>query len=271
MAEEKTAKAAEKAKPLTLAQKFVELRKAIPRLQQKQYSDGVKYKFIKIYDIYEYLTPAMNDFGVNFDIVAENATRHAENGDPIYYHTYTQQTRNGSRIVWVYEADLTFRWTNADDPADMQEVTLHALGTNDGGPDKAKGSAWTYCAKYLLFEKFGVDQGEDDPDMDDHGSDAPTQGQNRGTAPQSGGGRNTLPTGRNGQNGRAEGPRPLSDAQLTRMYNKGENAGYTRGEIDEWIANRYKVQDPHNLTREQYDEACNILDNTARQGGTDNA
>ena len=42
--------------------------------------------------------------------------------------------QRGSLIVWVYEADLTIRWTNADDPEDVLEVTLHAIGTNDGGP-----------------------------------------------------------------------------------------------------------------------------------------
>ena len=200
MAETK-AKAEERAK-LTLQQKFVKLREAVPAIVQKQHSDGVKYKFAKIFDVYELLTPAMNAFGVNFDIVGEKATRHDANGDALYYHTYTQQTRNGSRIVWVYEADLTIRWTNADDPADTLEVTLHAIGTNDGGPDKAKGSAWTYCLKYYLFEKFGIDQGEDDPDMSDHGSDAPTTGQNRGTAPQNGGGgRNTQQGGKTARTG----------------------------------------------------------------------
>lgn len=152
------------------------------------------------------------------------------------------------------------------------EVTLHAIGTNDGGPDKAKGSAWTYCLKYYLFEKFGIDQGEDDPDINDHGNDAPATGDNRGTAPRNGGGgRNTQQGGRNGQNGRTDAPRALSEAQLSRMYRKGEGAGYNQAQIDKWIADRYKVQDPHNLTREQYDDACNILDNTAKQGGTDNA
>ena len=148
-----TAAAAAKAqedprKILTLEQKFVELRKAVPAIVQKQHSDGVKYKFAKIFDVYELLAPAMNTFGVNFDVVAETATNHKENGDPLYYSSFQQQTRNGPRTVWVYEADITIRWTNADNPDEKQEVTLHALGTNDGGPDKAKGSAWTYCLKY---------------------------------------------------------------------------------------------------------------------------
>ena len=64
----------------------------------------------------------MNEFGVNFDIVGEQATRHSENGDPIYYSNFTQHTRNGDRIVWVYEADLTIRWTNADNPARLWKL-----------------------------------------------------------------------------------------------------------------------------------------------------
>ena len=89
--------------PLTLQQKFIKLREAVPSITQKAHSDGVKYKFAKIFDVYQLLTPAMNEFGVNFDIVGEQATRHSENGDPIYYSNFTQHTRNGDRIVWVDE------------------------------------------------------------------------------------------------------------------------------------------------------------------------
>lgn len=102
-----TEKAEKPKAPLTLQQKFVELRKAVPAITQKQHSDGVKYKFAKIFDVYELLTPAMNEHGVNFDIIAEKATRHAENGDPVYYSSFTQHTRSGDRLVWVYEADMT--------------------------------------------------------------------------------------------------------------------------------------------------------------------
>ena len=175
----------------------------------------------------------MNEFGVNFDIVGEQATRHSENGDPIYYSNFTQHTRNGDRIVWVYEADLTIRWTNADNPDETLEVTLHAIGTNDGGPDKAKGSAWTYCLKYYLFEKFGIDQGDDDPDMSDHSSEPPQQSQKQHTGAQNGNRQgNTQPQAQNGQTGRSGAARPLSDAQLSRLYRKGEDAGYSQQSIN---------------------------------------
>lgn len=261
-------------KPITamsLQEKFVKLREAVPAIVQRQHSDGVKYKFAKIFDVYELLTPAMNAYGVNFDIVGETATRHDGNGDALYYHTYQQQTRNGARIVWVYEADLTIRWTNAHNPEDTLEVTLHAIGTNDGGPDKAKGSAWTYCLKYYLFEKFGIDQGDDDPDMADHGTEPPPATAQRPTAPQSSaGGRNTQPPPQQPQNGQTGAQRPLSDAQLSRMYRKGEDAGIAQQQIDARIAQQYGKQDPHMLTRAQYDEICNSLDAAKRQGGTAN-
>ena len=262
MAEEIKKQADEKqAKPLTLQQKFVKLREAIPAITQKSHSDGVKYKFAKIFDVYELLTPAMNQYGVNFDIVEEVATRHDANGDALYYHSYTQQTRSGSRTVWVYEADLTVRWTNADNPADKQEVTLHAIGTNDGGPDKAKGSAWTYCLKYYLFEKFGIDQGEDDPDMSDRTNDGAGAPQNRGTAP------------RNGASGKTTAFPAQNDAQAATLYDKGGAAGYTRAMIDDWLGKRYGQTDPRRLTPAQCAEACAILDEAAeaKRGGHENA
>ena len=255
---------------MSLQEKFVKLREAVPSITQKQHSDGVKYKFAKIFDVYELLTPAMNKYGVNFDIVGETATRHAENGDLVYYSSFVQHTRNGDRVVWVYEADLTLRWTNADDPEDKLEVTLHAIGTNDGGPDKAKGSAWTYCLKYYLFEKFGIDQGDDDPDMQDHTSEGRQQAPQTPTQPQSGAqGRNTQPAPHNAQNGHTGASRPLSDAQLSRMYRKGEDAGLNQQQVNARILQKYGQQDPHNLTRQQYDEICTALDN-AKQGGTAN-
>lgn len=257
---------------LSLQKKFVKLRKAIPAIVKRQHSDDVKYKFAKIYDVYELLTPAMNKYGVNLDIVGEKATMHRENGDPVYYTSYTLHTRSGERVVWVYEADLTIRWTNADNPKDTLEVTLHAIGTSDGGPDKAKGSAWTYCLKYYLFEKFGIDQGDDDPDMSDYSSGTPFKPQNQGTEPQNAvRGRNTQSASQNGQSGHTGALKPLSDAQLSRMYRKGKDAGYTQEAINEWIIQKYGQQDPHNLTRAQYDEICKSLDAQTKQGGTVNA
>lgn len=57
------------------------MRKACPGIVKKQHSDGVSYKYAKIYDVWEKITPIMNELGVDFDVISEQATRHAENGD----------------------------------------------------------------------------------------------------------------------------------------------------------------------------------------------
>lgn len=264
----KAAATAKDPKSMNLAQKFVELRRACPEIVKKKHSDGVKYTFAKIFDVYELLAPAMNEWGVDWDIVSEEATRHYENGDPMFFSTYIQHTRNGDRVVWVYEADLTLRWVNVDNPDETQNITLHALGTNDGGPDKAKGSAWTYCLKYYLFEKFNIDQGEDDPDNNDHGSDAPQNG--RQSSGNNNGGTNT----RTGANTSQKGSqRTLSDAQMNRLYKKAEACKMSKEATDKRIREKYKLENPAAMTREQYDEICASLDNFAQQnqGGQENA
>ena len=62
MAETKKTEAAAAAAPpeaacLTLRQKLVEMRKACPEIVKKQHSDGVSYKYAKIYDVWEKITP----------------------------------------------------------------------------------------------------------------------------------------------------------------------------------------------------------------------
>ena len=66
MAETKKTEAAAAAAPpeaacLTLRQKLVEMRKACPEIVKKQHSDGVSYKYAKIYDVWEKITPIMNE------------------------------------------------------------------------------------------------------------------------------------------------------------------------------------------------------------------
>lgn len=263
-AEEKKAPAPAKkdTKSMNLAQKFVELRRACPEIIKKQHSDGVKYKFAKIFDVYELLAPAMNEWGVDWDIVKEVATRHHENGDAKFYDSYIQHTRNGDRVVWMYEADITLRWINVDNTEETQEITLHALGTNDGGPDKAKGSAWTYCLKYYLFEKFNIDQGEDDPDNNDHGSDAtPAAPYGYQNAPKQQG----QPRQQSAQNGTQNAPRSagLSEAQINRLYKKAEACGMSKEATDKRIREKYNKDNPAALTRDQYDEICGSLDAAA--------
>ena len=148
----------EETKQLSLQQKVARIRERIPALVKKTYSQEVNYDFVKIDDVYRYLAPAMNDYQVNLEVVSETATRKDELGNSIFVQ-YVAQSQ-----MWMYEADLTLRWINAEDPQEADTVTIHAIGSHEF-PDKAKGSAWTYALKYYLLNKFCIDQGGEDPDM----------------------------------------------------------------------------------------------------------
>lgn len=235
---------------LTLRQKLVEMRKACPEIVKKQHSDGVSYKYAKIYDVWEKITPIMNDLGVDFDVIREEATKRSENGDPVYWITMQTKTRNGDKLMFLYEADITIRWTNLDNDEETIEATIHALGWNDD-PAKAKGAAHTYALKYYLFEKFTIDQGEDDPDNSDfsaQGKGSSGSGAKQGQ-----------------QRQQSQGSGRLSDAQLGRLYKKAEAAGMTKERTNARIADKYGKQDPALLTRQEYDDICASLDSAAAQ------
>ena len=228
------------ARCLTLRQKLVEMRKACPEIVKKKHSEGVKYKYAKIYDVWEKITPIMNELGVDFEV-----------GDPVYWITMQTKTYNGDKLMFLYEADLTIRWINLDNDDETLEAVVHALGWNDD-PAKAKGAAHTYALKYYLFEKFSIDQGEDDPDNSDFGA------QSKGPGGGSGG-------SRQGQQRQGQSSGRLSEAQLSRLYKKAEAAGMTKERTIARILEKYKKQDPATLTRQEYDEICNSLDAAAAQ------
>lgn len=244
---------------LTLRQKLVEMRKACPEIIQQKHSDGVSYKYAKIYDVWEKVTPIMNELGVDFDIVKEEATQRNENGDPVYWITMNTKTQKGDRLMFLYEADLTIRWSNIDNDEEVLEAVVHAVGWNDD-PAKAKGAAHTYALKYYLFEKFTIDQGADDPDNSDFSAQAKGHAGNRQGQQQ---GR------QQGGQGQQSQPHRLSDAQMNRLYKKAEAAGMDKERTNARIVEKYKKEDPATLTRQEYDEICTALDNAAAQQGGD--
>lgn len=143
---------------MNLNQKMIRIRRKVPKLIRKRYSEDVTYDFVKLDDIYECLTPALNKYGVDFDILSERPTQMDEQGNSVFLKEMG--------ALWRYEADLELCWTNADRPGDKVRSFLHVIGTNEA-PDKAKGAAWTYGLKYYFLNKFNIMQasGMDDPDM----------------------------------------------------------------------------------------------------------
>jgi len=171
---------------LNLQQKLCRIRKKIPALVRKRYSEKVDYDFTRIDDIYRFLTPALNKYGVNFEIYAEKPAKMDAQGNPVYLYQ-----ENG---FWMYEADLTVGWVNADNPADREQTVIHVVGTHEMA-EKAKGTAWTYGLKYYLFGKFNINQDGDDADYHDF-REEPKEPRPAKEPPQ---GREKAPAGKAGQ------------------------------------------------------------------------
>lgn len=144
---------------LNLEQKMLRIRRKMPTLLKRFYNDEADYDFATLDDIYEAMTPALNKYGVNFDIVREIPTQYDESG----HQTYLVLDKDD---YWRYEADVELCWTNADRPEECRHVTIHITGTNEI-PDKAHGTALTYGLKYYFRNKFCIRQvGSEQEDSD---------------------------------------------------------------------------------------------------------
>ena len=69
---------------LNLTQKMIKIRKMVPKLLRKRYSEEVPYDFVRLDDVYEYLTPALNKYGVDFEVLGEASTQLDASGNPAY-------------------------------------------------------------------------------------------------------------------------------------------------------------------------------------------
>lgn len=227
-------------KTLNLQQKFVEIRKII--------SANKNTVFGSLNDIYRILLPAMCSVGINFEITEEESARTGKDSKSDYYSIHVLNDSGENCMVWIYESILAIEWINADRTKDVTESYIHAIGISRSGPDAAKSQAWESCMMDYLSKKFFIQikkqntSGERDSEK--------TTGQTTG--------KEITENSNSRQRGAARNP--LTDAQLNRMYRKGEDAGYYKESINEMIRNQYGQADPHMMTRTQYDNICRYLD-----------
>jgi hypothetical protein len=86
---------------MSLQEKFLEIRRAVPKLAKQRHSEGVEYKFNKIDAIYEATRSVMDEIGVNCQIVSETTEKRDELGNPVYWQTMITKTRYGDRLIYL--------------------------------------------------------------------------------------------------------------------------------------------------------------------------
>lgn len=236
----KEPKRSEPNKILNLQQKFVEIRKHI--------SESKNTTFESLNDIYRILLPAMCSVGINFEITEEEDARTEKDSESGYYSIHVLNDSGENRMVWIYESILAIAWINADRPKDITKSYLHAIGSSRSGPDAAKSKAWELCMMDYLSKKFFIQITKSNKSEKTDTGEKSEQPKKKEPSEMNGSGQHK--TTRN----------PLTDAQLNRMYRKGEDAGYQKESINEMIRNQYGQADPHMMTRTQYDDICRHLD-----------
>lgn len=202
------------------------------------------------------------DRKITFAVTDEEAVQHS---------TYWQHTPGRSdRLVWIYEADLIVCWTNAEKPSEQLQARIHAIGASDQGLALAKEDAWGGALACYLHTIFHLPaDGYYTPTS--YISEQTTTGTpQRPAQPRNGSqGINTQPSNKNAPQAKPNGRQTLTGPQLDRMYKKAAAAGVSVQQVNETLRKEYNAEDPHTITRAQYDEICKRLDDTARsrQGG----
>lgn len=227
-------------KTLNLQQKFVEIRKRI--------SESKNTDFHSLNDIYRILLPALCSVGVDFEIIEEEYIRNGKRSELEYCSIRTLNDPGEKHMIWIYESILNIVWINASRPKDTAESYIHAIGISRSGPDAAKSQAWESCMMDYLSKKFFIQitkSNKSEKTDTEEKSEHPKKKEDPEI---------------NGSGQRKTTRNPLTDAQLNRMYRKGEDAGYHKESINEMIRNQYGQADPHMMTRTQYDNICRYLD-----------
>lgn len=198
---------------------------------------------------FDALLASMNVYGVDWWIASEKPTQRDANGSETCYKVHKLSQSNTG--LWVYEATLEIMLVNVDNTDQTELAELHAIGTSKTSLNTARSNAWRSCLVSFFASRFNA------PKIADVGSDAengetPAAPQNGANSPQTG-----------AQNGKTE-PKPLSGAQLNRLYRKAEAAGVTKEQAVARILEKYDRTDPALMTREEYDEICGYYDELAR-------
>lgn len=149
--------------------------------------------------------------------------------------------------LWVYESTLELLLINADNAAETEHTEIHAIGTSKSTANEARAAAWRSCLLSFFASRFDAPKIAHTASTDGIG-EIPADAQNAANSPQTG-----------GQGGKEE-PRPLSDAQMKRLYRKAEAAGYTEQDAVARILEKYDKTNPALMTRQEYDEICGYYD-----------
>lgn len=141
---------------MNLIQKLAKIRKIVDVVTKSK--QGHNYTYADITEILAKVKTGMEKFGISLipEITPGSSsvsqltivnTKLDKAGTP-YDRTTTEM---------LYNADMSFRWVNDEDPEDYLYIPWHIVG-QQSDPSQAFGSGLTYCTRYFLTEYFQIPQ-----------------------------------------------------------------------------------------------------------------
>lgn len=238
-----------------LAQKLIEVRKAVPYLKKDK--EGYKFKYTGSSQVLGALRSAMDEQGVLLQPVvtdAEIRDHTTKKGDHEYFTALT----------------MVFTWINADDPAETMQCAWYGQGLDSG--EKGVGKAVTYAEKYFLLKFFNIPTDKDDPDAFQGDGDTPARKKTREE-----GGKSFPSKGKGAR--RPQGfedydptgdTRPITEPQRKRLFAKSRAIKATDGEMTEFLKLVTGVDSSNDLNREQIDKVFKLMETFEAAGDSAN-
>lgn len=213
---------------MNIYQKIVEIRKSIKGFSKD--SKGYGYEYVSGNQILRAIKEKMDELQV---VLIPSVNYNTLNWEK---HTYNN-TKGQEKLDFIVQAQMTYKWVNAENPADFIEVPWVMIGQQADDISKAVGTAMTYNERYFLLKQFGLPTDEDD-------ADAKTQDSAYGS-------KATKSQTTN---------RKLSDAQVKRLIAIGSSKGQQIATLKKVAKSDYNVNDLADLTKKDYDALCARLE-----------
>lgn len=148
-------------KTMSLYEKLLEIRKAVPYLKKEKKGHG--YNYVGSSDVTSSLNPVINEFRV---LLIPKISGHLVT--PVFEKVWEankvkQEPVEKDRVTYFTEIDMTMIWLNVDNPDEIIECPWYSQGVDIAG-EKGVGKALTYAEKYFILKFFNIPTDADDPD-----------------------------------------------------------------------------------------------------------
>jgi len=137
---------------MTLHQKLLEIRRAVPYLQKEKENQQQHYKYVSSSQTIASVRAKMDEMGV---LLMPSVKEHN-------VEIIRVMKERGESVMYLTKVLLQYTWINVEDPKDIliSEWASQGIDTSE----KGIGKALTYGEKYFFLRFFQIATDKDDPD-----------------------------------------------------------------------------------------------------------